>query len=313
MTTTVEGVIESLPWVLTQRPDLRYKIYGILEEHFPPRAETNLLLKELKEMREESNRQFARSREESDKRFEKMDERFAEMREETNRQFAEMREESDKRFEKVDERFAEMREESDKRFEKVDERFEKMDERFVEMREESDKRFEKMDERFERVDKSLVELRKDMTKHSEETKKDMTDHKRFVNQMVGGFGTRAGENIENMVAGTLRYALGREEIYAKNLKLRQKLKDDEGLIGPKGRKYEYDIYSHNGELMIFEVKSFTNREAVERFNDKVELFIKLKKPEGKVNKVIITLDRGRAVVEECKKLGVHLPLYQEDI
>ena len=93
MAATAEGVIEALPWVLEQNPDLKYKIYAILEEHFPPREETNRLLKELKEMREESNK------------------RFAEMREESNRRFAEMKEESDKRFEAVDKRFEAMHEE----------------------------------------------------------------------------------------------------------------------------------------------------------------------------------------------------------
>ncbi len=161
--------------------------------------------------------------------------------------------------------------------------------------------------RFDTIDKTIVEIKEDMNKHSEETKKDMKDHKDFMNVVIGGFGTRAGENIEDMVAGTLRFALGRGDIYSKNLKLRQKLKDTDGLIGPKERMYEYDIYTHNGELIVFEVKSFTDKEAVERFADKADLFIRVKKPEGKVNKVIITLDKRSEVVNECKKRGIEMP------
>ena len=59
----------------------------------------------------------------------------------------------------------------------------------------------------------------------------------------------------------------------------------------------------NEECVIFEIKSYTEEEDIERFNDKAELAIKkfgLKKEE----KAMITLEKHPLVVELCDKLGI---------
>ena len=169
-------------------------------------------------------------------------------------------------------------------------------------REESNKRFEAMDKRFDA-------LQQDMDKRFDAMQKDMDrrfdDQKDWVGTVVGGFQRRAGRSLEDAVAGTLRVALRRKDIKPESLKLREKILDDEGLIGPKGRSYEIDLYGYNGESIIFEVKSYAEEEDVLRFNDKAEL---AKQKLGLVNpmKVFVTLDKSRDMIRACEEVGIEV-------
>ena len=209
-------------------------------------------------------------------------------REESNKRFEEMRQESNKRFEQSDKRFEEMRQESNKRFEQMDKRFEimqeQMDKRFDAMQEQMDKRFDAMQEQ---MDKRFQE------------------QKDWVGTVVGGFQRRAGRSLEDAVAGTLRVALRKTDVKSENLKLRTKIKDDEGIIGAKDREYEIDLYIHNSESIIFEVKSYLESEDIFRFNDKAEL---TKKKFGLSDplKVIVSLEKDRESTKICEELGVIL-------
>ncbi|HAV42945.1 TPA: hypothetical protein DCX15_02890 [bacterium] len=197
---------------------------------------------------------------------EETSQQFREMREETNRRFEEMREETSQQF-------REMREETNRRFE--------------EMREETNRRFEEMHKEFislgERVD----------------------DRANRMELMVGRFTTRAGRNLENAIAGTLRISLGRRDIKPEDIILRKRLIDQEGMIGPKGRKYELDLCVIDSENLLFEVKSYAEPEDVERFNDKAELAIaklKLVNP----TKIFITLDKDPEIAKLCDRRKILL-------
>jgi len=180
-------------------------------------------------------------------------------------------------------------------------------------REESNKRFEAMDKRFDALqqdmDKRFDAMQKDIDKRFDAMQKDMDrrfdDQKDWVGTVVGGFQRRAGRSLEDAVAGTLRVALRRKDIKPESLKLREKILDDEGLIGPKGRSYEIDLYGYNGESIIFEVKSYAEEEDVLRFNDKAEL---AKQKLGLVNpaKVFVTLDKSRDMVRACEEVGIEV-------
>jgi len=223
---------------------------------------------ELRQILEE----ISKSREESNKRFEEMDRRFEQ------RQI-----EIDKRFEEMDRRFEQRQIEIDKRFDAMDKRFDAMDKRFDVM----DKRFDAMDKRFDVMDKQFE------------------DQKDWVSTVIGGLQGRAGRNLEDTIAGTLRVALKRKDIKPESIKLRQKIQDDDGIIGPKGRDYEFDILMHNGETAIFEIKSYAETEDVLRFNDKVEL---AKQKLGLINpsKIFITLQKHKDMMNTCKETGVEL-------
>jgi hypothetical protein len=187
---------------------------------------------------------------------------------------------SDERFERLLQELRAFREDTNRRFEAVDKRFEAADKRF----EAIDKRFEEVYRRFDKVDR------------------DSEDLKDWVGIVVGGFQRRAGRSLEDAVAGTLRIALGRE-VKPENITMRKKIKDDEGMIGPAGREYEIDLCITNTESLIFEIKSYAEREDIERFNDKAELVIK-KLGLKKVEKALITLEKHPSVVKLCDKFGI---------
>jgi len=261
---TVEEAIKSLPGLLKERPELRWEIYRIISDEFVRRDELYEYMKRSDERFERLFKELRESREESNRRFEAVDRRFEEMREESNR-----------RFDAVDRRFEEMREESNRRFEAVDRRFETIDRRF----EAIDHRFDVIDRRFENMED-------------------------WVGIVVGGFQRRAGRNLEDAIAGTLRVALKRD-IKPENITMRKKIKDEEGMIGPQGREYEIDLYVTDGESLIFEIKSYTEEEDVERFNDKAEL-AKKKLNLRKVEKAIITLEKRSSFVRFCEQRGIEV-------
>lgn len=203
-------------------------------------------------------------------------------------EFYEYMEKSDERFERLLQELRAFREDTNRRFEEMREdmerRFVAVDKRFEEMREDMNRRFEAVDKRFDKVDT------------------DFKDLKDWVGIVVGGFQRRAGRNLEDAVVGTLRIALGKK-VKPKNITMRKKIMDDEGLIGPKGRSYEIDLCVTNTESLIFEIKSYAEEEDIERFNDKAELAIK-KLGLKKVEKALITLEKRPSVVELCDKFGI---------
>lgn len=158
---------------------------------------------------------------------------------------------------------------------------------FLSRFEEMDKRFEAMDKRFEAMDKRFEALRD------------------WVGVVVGGFQVRAGKNLENTVAGALRLALSMYDIEPGDIKLNQKITDTQGLIGPKGRIYQYDILIKNGETYVFEIKSAPDKEDIIRFNDKANLVLKHLKVQ-RVKKVLVTLSKSEEMAKLCKKLRIVL-------
>ena len=151
---------------------------------------------------------------------------------------------------------------------------------FDAFRQEVDDQFETVDERFDRMDQRFSDL------------------KDWVEMVVGRFQTRSGRKLEDVVAGTLRLALERDDIVSENVRLRQPLEDIAGTIGPEGRRYEVDILVDNGALLMFEVKSVCEVEDVDRFGDKVGLMRALH-PDKTVAGAIVTMAPLDEVASRC--------------
>jgi hypothetical protein len=205
--------------------------------------------------------------------IETMDRRFEALQTEMNRRFEALQTEMNRRFEalrtEMDRRFEVLQTEMDRRFEALDRRFEALD-----------RRFEAMDRR-------------------------MADLQSWVQMNVGGLQRRAGRKLEDTIAGTLRFALGVGDIRPEHLQLRRKMRDADGLIGPKGRDYEYDILATNGETFVFEIKSVAEVEDIERFADKAELLERiLGRPLA--GRILVTLDRPRDVAAAARRRGITL-------
>ena len=182
-----------------------------------------------------------------------------------------------------------------------DERFEKVENELRDFRGEFDvfrsgmetfqaevnERFKKVDERFDQMDQRFSDLRD------------------WVEMIVGRFQTRSGRKLEDVVAGTMRLVLGRDDILSENVRLRQPLEDINGMIGPAGRRYEVDILADNSTLLMFEVKSVCEVEDVDRFADKVALMRTLH-PDKTVDGAIVTMAPLNKVEARCIEWGIKL-------
>ena len=179
-------------------------------------------------------------------------------------------------------------------------------------RKENDERFEKVDERFEKVEGELREFRSEfdtfrseVNDRFEQTDQRFSDLRDWVEMIVGRFQTRSGRKLEDVVAGTMRLVLGRDDISSENVRLRQPLEDVNGLIGPAGRRYEVDILADNSTLLMFEVKSVCEVEDVDRFADKVALMRTLH-PDKTVDGAIVTMAPLNKVEVRCVEWGIAL-------
>ena len=163
-----------------------------------------------------------------------------------------------------------------------------------ELRDEFDAFRIEVNDRFDRVEDRLDRMGQQFS--------DLRD---WVEMIVGRFQTRSGRKLEDVVAGTMRLVLGRDDVLSEHVRLRQPLEDAEGMIGPAGRRYEVDILVHNSALLVFEVKSVCELEDVDRFADKVALMRTLH-PEKVVDGVIVTMAPLNQVEERCADWGLQL-------
>ena len=197
--------------------------------------------------------------------------------------------------ESVQHAIQELRAQIARRFEQVDRRLEQVDQRFEQVQGEIQglrtdmlQRFEQVDQRFEQLDRKVDDL------------------KDWVEMVVGGFQVRSGRKLEDVVAGALRLVLKRPDITPDRIRLRQKVVDEKGSIGPIGRNYEVDILADDGRITLFEVKSVCEVEDVDRLADKVALMRTLH-PDRQVDGVMVTLGvKEEEVKTRCAHYGIPL-------
>ena len=180
---------------------------------------------------------------------------------------------------------------------------------FGQFRSEVNERFEQIDERFEDMNQQIAQINQQIAQINQQIAQmnqqiAHTDAK--VDLTVGGFQRRAGRKLENMVAEVLRFGLKRQDVSADNVRLRQKLADVEGVVGPAGRTYEVDILVDNSSLVVFEVKSAACKvEEIDRFADKVAL-VRRQHPGKAVEGALISLEPADTVKARCAEWGIQI-------
>ena len=166
---------------------------------------------------------------------------------------------------------------------------------FGQFRSEVNERFEDMSQQIAQINQQIAQMNQQLA---------YTDAK--VDLTVGGFQRRAGRKLENMVAEVLRFGLKRQDVSADNVRLRQKLADVEGVVGPAGRTYEVDILVDNSSLVVFEVKSAACKvEEIDRFADKVAL-VRRQHPGKAVEGALISLEPADTVKARCAEWGIQI-------
>ncbi len=272
-------IFEKLPQVLETDRRFAVLVEGILAEKFPRRDEFNRLLEELTQLRIEQST-----------RFEQVDQKIEDLRQEQNARF----EQVNQRFEQVDQKIEDLRQEQNARFEQVNQRFEQVNQRFDRL----EARMDGGDARMDRMDNRLDAIVEGLRRNNDKLDLSLT--------VVGNLQSRVGRNLEDTVAGALRYALNRRDILPENIQLRKSFVDAHGEIGPPGRDYEIDILIDNSTVVVFEVKSNCNTRDLLHFNDKAEFIRKWDYPDKVVEKVMLTLEKNDFLRSKCQELGIML-------
>ena len=164
-----------------------------------------------------------------------------------------------------------------------------------------DARFDAVDARFNKVDERLGQVDERIGSLTQEVR----DSRDWFELTVGRLQTRAGRNLEDIVAGALRIGLKRPDVSPDQIKLRQKIVDAAGIVYKAGQQKEVDLIASNGEYIVFEVKSAARPGDVDDFAGKVTLLRHLN-PDKLVRGVFITLAPEPDVRQRCAELNIEL-------
>jgi predicted nuclease with TOPRIM domain len=182
------------------------------------------------------------------------------------------------------------RQETRERFSQIDQRFEQLDHRFQQV----DQRFEQVDQRFQQVDQRF-----------EQVVSEIRGLRSWMELNVGGFQTKVGRRLEDVVAGAFCYGLERTDIGPEHVKLRQKITDNEGVVFRAGKTRELDIIVLADEIIVFEVKWTADFDDIDDLADKVEL-VRCLNPGKKTEGVLVMLGAEKGDRELCEKKGLRL-------
>jgi hypothetical protein len=177
-----------------------------------------------------------------------------------------------------------MREDTNRRFEELRQ---DMNHRF----EAVDRRFEAIDHRFEAVDRRFEAVIEELRNHSRQL--------RDVNIHLSALGGRVGYGLEDMVKAVVEEFARHAFPVAERLLLR----DETGeVFGVAGAEVEFDLYVHNGEAYLVEVKSHLKPSDVLSFHQKVQFA--RKKLGREVIPLILALSMDARAEESMRSLDI---------
>jgi hypothetical protein len=281
-------VLQMLPQLLRQEPELGTTIESIMVAHFPRRDEFTRLLEELKLRREQVDQQLALPRAE----IQEIRAEIQEIRAETQA----MREEFRLHREQVDQQLVLQRAE-----------IQEIRAETQAMREEFRLHREQVAQQFLEVRHDIVKLKRGQLKL--QTSQDRLSHdikglEAWLRFVLGDLRNEKGKSFEDLVAVALRYGLKNPHIKADTIRLRQPLEDTQGIF-KTGFATEVDLIVENGKLTVFEVKASAKVGDVDVFAVKVEL-VKSQHSMKSVHGILVCLSASAEIQQRCVELGVEL-------
>jgi hypothetical protein len=157
-----------------------------------------------------------------------------------------------------------------------------------------DQWLEKVDQRFEQIHTELNDIRQEIA--------GLRD---WMEVNVGGFQSRAGKRLEDVVAGAFCYGLKRQDIRPEQVRLRQTVTDHDGVVFKAGKTREIDIIVQDGRIIVFEVKSTADLDDIEDLADKAKLMQHLH-PGQMVEGVLVMLAAEAEHRKLCAERGLRL-------
>ena len=245
-----ELIANEFPRLITQNTEIRYELIGVMSETFAKKEDITAILSELRQMREESERQRVEFREEMQVLREESEQRWIEFRQEMEA----LREESNRLREESEQRWVEFRQEMEAQREESNRLREESEQRWVEFRQETEAQREESNR---------------LREESRASRAYLDDELRRFHHTVQGLGVRWGlqseEAFRNGLAAILTDELGfRVERYESY--------DNTGSVFGQPEQVEMDVIIRNSSVIAIEIKSSVSRGDLALFQRKVAFF-----------------------------------------
>ena len=272
-----------------------------LEERFASIEERQLRLEEEFRKLEERFARIEERQQKLEERFAQLEERFArieERQQELEKRFAQLEE----RYQRLEERVAKLEE----RFAQLEERFAKLEERFAQLEEE----FKKLAERQQRLEERFAQLEERQQRLEERFAELMEGQRRLeksvegLKRSVGALGRRLGMRMEGLIREIYRDLL--EEHGIKPLSVqRLQYVDVDGRYIARGAVIEIDIYVHDDEVWLLEVKAYAEPDDVLWFHEKTRVAERIL-GKSATRRMLLAIEATKDAKEMASKLGVEL-------
>ena len=274
-----ELIANEFPRLITQNPEIRYELIGVMSETFAKKEDITAILNELRQMREESEQQRVEFRQEMQVLREESEQRWAEFRQEMEVLRAEsnrLREESEQRWVEFRQEMGALREESEQRWVEFRQETgalrEESEQRWVEFRQETGALREESEQRWAEFREEIQVLREESNQLREESRasrayldNELTRFHHTVQGLGARWGLMSEEAFRNGLAAILTDELGfRVERYEGY--------DDSGSVFGQPEQVEMDVIIRNGLVVAIEIKSSVTRGDLSLFQRKIAFF-----------------------------------------
>ena len=249
----VQLVKEQLPALLEESPELERWIEQLTAQRYANRQQTesrfDQLLGELRRDREEQSRKWA----------------------EQNRKWEESKAESDRKWAEQNRKWEESKAESERKWAEQNEKWAEQNRKWEESKAESDRKWAEQNRKWE---ESKAESDRKWAEQTEQNKRlwlEVGEQKSRLDRKIGALGARWGIGSErafrHALAAVLTESFGVEVLNINEY-------DDAGEVFGRPDQIELDIIVRNGTLIIFELKSSTDRSQLYIFSRKITFYEK---------------------------------------
>ena len=261
-------IANEFPRLISQNPEIRYELIGVMSETFAKKEDITVILNELKQMREESEQQrvefrqeMKALREESEQRWLEFRQEMEALREESNR----LREESEQRWLEFRQEMEALREESNRLREESEQRWLEFRQEMEALREESNRLREESEQRWLEFRQEMEALRGDVRAARTYTDDELRRFKNTVQGLGARWGLQSEESFRNGLAAILTDELGFQVEKYEGY-------DDSGSVFGQPEQVEMDVIIRNSSIIAVEIKSSVSRGDLALFQRKVAFF-----------------------------------------
>jgi len=267
----VQLVKEQLPALLEESPELERWIEQLTAQRYANRQQTesrfDQLLGELRRDREEQSLKWAEQNRKWEESKAESDRKWAEQ----NRKWEESKAESERKWAEQNRKWEESKAESERKWAEQNEKWAEQNRKWEESKAESDRKWAEQNRKWE---ESKAESDRKWAEQTEQNKRlwlEVGEQKSRLDRKIGALGARWGIGSErafrHALAAVLTESFGVEVLNINEY-------DDAGEVFGRPDQIELDIIVRNGTLIIFELKSSTDRSQLYVFSRKIAFYEK---------------------------------------